>query len=503
MIQKLKVSDLKRNPNNPRIIKDDKFQRLVDSIKAFPEMLEARPIVVNQQLVVLGGNMRLKALQEAGVKEVAVEVVDWTEDQQRQFVIKDNVGFGEWDYDQLANEWDSAALSDWGLDVWNPIEPDIVGQFDDPEDESSEAVAEEDQRAQNSLSAQFIVPPFSVFDTKQGYWQARKTQWKGLGIKSEVGRGGNLLKYSDTILASYNPKQKLAEIVKGISPNANNIESLIPDYYTQKKSGKEDAEIIKEFIEQSALAGTSIFDPVLCEISYKWFCVPEGKVLDPFAGGSVRAVVADKVGLAYTGIELRKEQIEANIEQVLEICGPKHNVNYHHGNSSNLTALVEDEFDMVFTCPPYYDLEQYSDDPEDLSTMNSDEFDESYRDIIQQAVFRLKENSFSVFVVGDVRAKNGLYLDLIGKTVQYHREAGAHLYNHAILLESGASAALRAARIFNGGRKLTKVHQNVLVFYKGDPSAIKDKFSNIISEEEPEAAEATEYGEKISLPVDI
>jgi site-specific DNA-methyltransferase (adenine-specific) len=117
MPTKVKISDVKSNPNNPRIIKDDKFKKLVQSLKDLPEMAEVRPIVVNADMVVLGGNMRLKAMKEAGWKDVPVEVVDWDEQKQKQFIIKDNVGFGEWDWDQLANEWDAEELNDWGLDV--------------------------------------------------------------------------------------------------------------------------------------------------------------------------------------------------------------------------------------------------------------------------------------------------------------------------------------------------------------------------------------------------
>jgi len=117
-IQKVKLSEIKSNPNNPRIIKDDKFHKLVKSIQEFPKMLEIRPIVVNQDMIVLGGNMRLKASKEAGLKEVfIVKADDLTEDEQKQFIIKDNVGFGEWDWDMLANEWEADLLEEWGLDV--------------------------------------------------------------------------------------------------------------------------------------------------------------------------------------------------------------------------------------------------------------------------------------------------------------------------------------------------------------------------------------------------
>lgn len=111
------ISLLKINPANPRTIKDDKFKKLVQSVKEFPEMLDKRPIVVNKELVVLGGNMRLKACIEAGMKDVPVIVADWSEEKQREFIIKDNVSGGEWDWDVLANEWDAVQLDNWGVDI--------------------------------------------------------------------------------------------------------------------------------------------------------------------------------------------------------------------------------------------------------------------------------------------------------------------------------------------------------------------------------------------------
>jgi len=115
---KTKIKDIKTNPNNPRNIKGEKFKKLVESIKELPEMLELRPIVVNEDMVVLGGNMRLKACQKAGLKEVPIiKASDLTPEQQQEFIIKDNVGFGEWDWDMLANEWDAEKLTEWGLDV--------------------------------------------------------------------------------------------------------------------------------------------------------------------------------------------------------------------------------------------------------------------------------------------------------------------------------------------------------------------------------------------------
>ena len=137
--ERIKISQVKTNPNNPRLIKDHKFKKLVKSIKEFPEMLEIRPIVVDKDNIVLGGNMRLRACQEAGLKEVYILKADQlTEKQQREFIVKDNVGFGEWDWDDLANEWDAEELEDWGLDL--PMDVKIDELEDDEEIELEQSV---------------------------------------------------------------------------------------------------------------------------------------------------------------------------------------------------------------------------------------------------------------------------------------------------------------------------------------------------------------------------
>lgn len=135
----MEITKIKPNPNNPRTIKDDKFKRLVQSIKEFPEMLEKRPIVVNKDFMVLGGNMRLKACIEAGMKDVPVLVADWSEEKQREFIIKDNVSGGEWDWDTLANEWDTEQLTEWGVELPGfDLQPDRLGDgFNLPDGDKS------------------------------------------------------------------------------------------------------------------------------------------------------------------------------------------------------------------------------------------------------------------------------------------------------------------------------------------------------------------------------
>jgi DNA modification methylase len=215
----------------------------------------------------------------------------------------------------------------------------------------------------------------------------------------------------------------------------------------------------------SGQTGTSIFDPVLCEIAYRWFCPPGGLVLDPFAGGSVRGIVASQLGRRYVGVDLSERQIEANRVQAKAICSdpaPEWVV----GDSR--TALPDVAADMIFSCPPYADLEVYSDDPRDLSTMDYAGFRAAYREIVAASSARLVADSFAVFVVGEVRDKKGHYVDLVGDTVEAFRAAGLEFYNEAILVTAVGSLPIRAGKQFSASRKLGKTHQNVLVFLKGD-----------------------------------
>lgn len=181
MIKKVKISEVKPNPNNPRLIKDDKFKKLVKSIQDFPDMLIVRPIVVNKDMVVLGGNMRLKAIKEAGYTEVAIEIVDWTEEQEKQFIIKDNVGYGEWDWDDLANNWDTEELIEWGLDI-----PDITKA--DKLDEGDIVISNELDQQSNYIVLKFStdidwLQVQSIFELESTYsLRANGKTWsKGVG----------------------------------------------------------------------------------------------------------------------------------------------------------------------------------------------------------------------------------------------------------------------------------------------------------------------------------
>ena len=250
-----------------------------------------------------------------------------------------------------------------------------------------------------------------------------------------------------------------------------------PAYYFKKQAAEKKAgrELTTEEFQRdwyqgpdTYASGTSIFDPVLCELAYSWFSPKGGTVLDPFAGGSVRGIVASRLGRQYIGVELRAEQVEANRLQGDDLCPDLPPV-WHTGDSRNIDRICHDvEADFVFSCPPYADLEVYSDNPDDLSTLKYEDFKPAYFDIIAKACARLKEDRFACFVVGDVRDKKGNYYNFVGDTVEAFRAAGLHFYNEAILVTSVGSLPIRVGRQFASGRKLGKTHQNVLVFVKGD-----------------------------------
>ncbi len=316
-----------------------------------------------------------------------------------------------------------------------------------------------------TLADRFVVPPFSILDTRQGYWQDRKRQWLSLGIQSEVGRGendksapgGSLMPAMD-----YSNKQR----GDGKGRAVTKVDGLL-----FRATG-----FMADVIEARG-GGTSIFDPVLCEIMYKWFCPVGGKILDPFAGGSVRAIVAETLSYKYTGIEIRQEQIDANLVQSKALnLSPS----YILGDSTKLLELLPQEiyFDMIFTCPPYYDLEVYSDVMDNMGDMSVYHsyfsFMIWYELIFKQAVSRLKNNRFLCVVVGDIRDKDGIYRGFVADNILLFSKLGLKFYNEAILVTAVGSLPVRVANQFPSGRKLGKSHQNVLVFYKGNVDKIKD-----------------------------
>lgn len=300
----------------------------------------------------------------------------------------------------------------------------------------------------NKLADAFTVPPFSVLNAMEGSWQERKRMWLDVGIRGEVGR---------------------KSCPGGGGPNSamNRKSSQIGEVFTTKRERIEDE------------GGTSVFDPTLCELAYRWFCPPSGIVLDPFAGGSVRGIVAVKLARRYWGCDLRQEQIDANERQADEICNGNRPVWICGDSASTLPGAPPADF--IFSCPPYGNLERYSDDPRDLSTMDYPAFRQAYFKIVGMACGKLRDNRFACFVVGDFRDKEGNYCNFVSDTIRAFQYAGLRLYNEAILITAVGSLPIRVTKQFTASRKLGKTHQNVLVFVKGSgkeaAKAIEEKQS--------------------------
>lgn len=242
--------------------------------------------------------------------------------------------------------------------------------------------------------------------------------------------------------------------------------------------------------------GTSIFDPVLCELAYRWFCPPSGVILDPFSGGSVRGIVASKLGRSYLGIDLSARQIAANQEQAAKICGAPE-PRWINADSRDIDSLADGlAADFIFSCPPYADLEIYSDDPRDLSNMAYPDFVAAYREVIAKSCAILKDDRFACFVVGEVRDKRGAYYGFVPDTIAAFQAAGLAFHNEAILITAAGSLPIRAAKQFEATRKLGKTHQNVLVFCKGDAKKATAAIGAVEFGEIDGGADA-EYGEAL------
>jgi DNA modification methylase len=687
------LSELTEHPENPRL---GDVGVIVDSIEH--NGWYGALTVQKSSGYILGGNHRKKALVAMGITRVPIIEKDVDDATALRILLADNRSSDLATYDDpkllelLLREAQNDNLAGTGYDG------------DDVDQMLRDAAYKADDRIVTPLAERFLIPPFSVFDARQGYWQDRKRQWISLGIQSELGRGKDLA-FGMT---------SLSRLFEGGT---------------------------------TTLSGTSIFDPVLCEVAYRWFAPARGRVLDPFAGGSVRGVVAATLGLTYTGIDLAAEQLVANRQQ-WALIGPKivittaktapveaatddpraitpvqqrgaywfkrddlFDINGATGGKARATLVMADgakglvtvssrtspqnaraarvaqhlglpcrchtgigpwteevaeaelagavvikhkpprlsvlkkraeddaaerdwrlipwgavgpeavhaaavqtsnlpaeasriivpvgsgatlagvliglaekgdtrpvvgvkvgadptpvldayappdwrervelvdsglkferhaprtrlegmeleptyeakcipfmrqgdllwivggparppaaathghpdptwiagdsrdlldpasdggeagwDYDLVFTCPPYADLETYSDDPRDISNMAYPDFLDAYREIIRKAVARLHDNRYIVWCVGDVRGPDGAYRGLVPDTIQAFRDAGVELWNEAILVNAVSSLPLRAARPFEGSRKLGRVHQTVLVFVKGDPA---------------------------------
>lgn len=246
---------------------------------------------------------------------------------------------------------------------------------------------------------------------------------------------------------------------------------------------------------ETATSGTSIFDPVLCEIMLRWFAPRGGKVLDPFAGGTSLGVVAGTLGYAFTGVEVRADQVEANNATVgTRVAGAR----WVCGDSAVIDEAMPGggPFDIVLTDPPYYSLERYSNDARDGSTKQTyAEFLAWYAGILRRAAGVLGPDRFFVVKIGEARDRQGHYCNIVGDTVRALTDAGLHFYNECILVTAVGSLPVRAGRAFAASRKLGKTHQQVLVFVKGDAKRAVDACGPVEVAEVPATLDLSESGD--------
>lgn len=431
-LEYIKVEELKAYARNARTHSEEQIEQVIQSIQEFGF---TNPVLIDEENELIAGHGRTEAAKRMGMTDVpAIRLIGLSDEQKRALRIADNqiaLNAG-WDEEILSAELEALSLADFDMDLLgfsleeldNYLTRD-VGQSEGDDDYENYAES-------GSLVKRYGIPPFSIFDTRSGDWQARKTAWREYGIESEKGREGELV---------------------------YNNEALSKHYSTPQ-------------------SGTSIFDPVLCELAYSWFSPEDGVVVDPFAGGSVRGIVAAKLGRQYIGVDLRQEQIDENRKQwdglpnKSSFSDGTQEVEpaWHCGNSLDIDKTLSGiKADMVFSCPPYADLEKYSDDPADLSNMEYQEFLTAYREIIKKSCDMLKPDRFACFVVGEVRDKNGIYRGFVNDTVEAFEAAGLSFYNEIILINPAGTLPLRVQKIFNASRKIGKCHQNILIFVKGDP----------------------------------
>ena len=343
---KVSINDLRENPDNPRSISGDKFEKLVNSIRQFPEMMEARPIVVDQNNVILGGNMRFKAAKEAGLQEVDVYVASWDEAKNPEFIIKDNVGFGEWDWDMLANEWDAVLLDDWGLDVWQEEEekegltdPDEVPEVPaDPVIQLGDlwilgehrllcgdsTKAEDVERLMDGATADALVtdPPYGINANKQ-------TLGKG---KKEFERGGDWDAQKPDILPLLTYCK--TQVVWG----GNYFADVLPptnDWLCWHK--KNDGRSYSEFeLAWSNLGkncrllshhwgGENKLHPTMKPVAVMEWCMnmTEGTIFDPFLGSGSTLIAAEKTGRKCYGMELDPKYCDVIVKRWEDFTGQK------------------------------------------------------------------------------------------------------------------------------------------------------------------------------------
>ena len=434
------------------------------NIDAVAESMEAngvyQPVIINKgthtgrEMEVIAGNHRVQAAQKLGLESIPAIVLDITDSEAKRIALADNRTSDLAEYDAQAlldmlDDLDDLVGTGYDLDDLDELRADL--------EEIAEEIEPEKDAEGGSLEEQFGTPPFTTLSARGGAWQARKKAWAASGIESVAGRSEGLL--SDAPHYRYTNFMEVKNLAEKATGKKLTTQEILDSEFAEKLNEVD--------------GGTSTFDAALCEILYRWFSREGDEITDPWAGGSVRGIVASAMGRHYTGHELRQEQVDENRAQVEESRGNYDgwagDPTYVLGDSrKTLAARTAGSADMVIGCPPYYDLEVYSDLAEDLSTMSPAEFDASMVKTMREVAQVLRQDRFAVFIVGNVRNKQGELLSMHRCMLNAAEAAGLTYTQDAILLTAVGTAALRSPKQFKQTRVLARTHQEILVFVKGD-----------------------------------
>lgn len=450
---KLPITALEEFQGNLKDLTEENYARAKKSILKLKYSFAVHAWENEGKYYILDGHQRVRAMLKMADEGYAIPSIPTVLVEADSFKqAKEKVLAGTSQYGQMTGqglyEFISESQLDWRDVVRDNRFPEIeptafIGEFYGETDGAGGGGGLDPDKytdEKEPLAEKYIVPPFSVLDSRQGYWLARKAEWTEEIGEESASREGVLSRADDNLIATLNE-------------------------------------------------GTSLFDPVLAEVLLKWFAPQKANVLDPFAGGSF-GYVAKKCGHYFTGIELRAEQAAINNKRCDKLKGKKYGAaEYYCDTSENVNHYVEPETqDFLFTCPPYYNLEVYSQLPGDLSNQETYfDFKQMLTGILSKCSERLKTNRFAAIVISDIRDGSGVYRNMCMDVMGIMLNCGLQFYNDIVLINSVGTAALRANRYMKT-RKVVRLHQNVLVFYKGDLTKIKENFPPLdpISEAEIE-----------------
>lgn len=436
----ISTSELHLHPENSNEHTEEQIKRIAKGIK---HLGWGRPLVISSDNYILIGN---------GAYRSATEILHLTKVPYRRVKYKHNepeaialmtsdnklAELSDWNYGKLGSNFEELELQGFDVELtgFDEMEIDQINELiDHPTSEDEKSSKGEDGET-HKLVDTFIVPPFSVLDTRQGYWMERKKKWKAL-----------------------------------ICDDGSSRERVL-----SRTEGK------TENLIDSINKGVSILDPVLCEVLLRWFANPGSYVFDPFSGDTVFGFVSAYKGYKFIGTELREEQVELN----QKACD-KYSLNatYIHEDAQQIDkCLSEDSRDFMFSCPPYYNLEVYSDLPEDASNQPTyEDFLKILSTAFKKSLKILKNNRFACIVVGDIRDEKGELRDFTRDIIKiFTSTENVHFYNELIIIDPVGTAPQRARKYFKN-RKVVKTHQNVLVFYKGNPKEIPENFPELTEED--------------------